>query len=99
FAVDPRAINVAGAGVTGSSISITSSAPDCQRSTTASVPWILVSAGNSGAGSGVVTYTVGINTGGLRTGAITVAGRTVYINQAGVGGTTTSLASITNGGV
>jgi uncharacterized protein (TIGR03437 family) len=46
-----------------------------------------------------VTYTVGVNTGGLRTGTITVASRTVYINQAGAGGSTTSLASVTNGGV
>jgi uncharacterized protein (TIGR03437 family) len=35
----------------------------------------------------------------MRTGTITVAGRTVYINQAGPAGSTTSLAGIANGGV
>jgi hypothetical protein len=64
-------------------------APDCQWTAAASVPWILLSGGTKGTGTGTVTYTVGVNTGGLRTGTITIAGRTVYINQAGAGGSST----------
>jgi uncharacterized protein (TIGR03437 family) len=58
-----------------------------------------LSSPSNGTGSGTIAYTVGVNTGGLRTGAIAVANRTVYINQAGAGGPTASLASIANGGV
>jgi Viral BACON domain/NHL repeat len=79
FDIKPRGVNVGASGVTGSSLSITSNAPDCQRSATANVPWILVSGGSSGTGRGNVTYTVGINTGGLRTGTVSVASRTVYV--------------------
>jgi uncharacterized protein (TIGR03437 family) len=46
-----------------------------------------------------VTYTVGVNTGGLRTGTITVAGQKVYVNQAASGGSVSSLASLDVGGI
>src|SRR5205814_22582 len=66
---------------------------------TANVPWILIGGRANGTGSGNVTYTVGINTGRLRTGAITVAGRTVYLNQLGAGDSVSSLATIANDGI
>jgi uncharacterized protein (TIGR03437 family) len=50
-------------------------------------------------GSGTVTYTVGVNTGGLRTGSITVAGQKVYVNQAASGAPVSSLASLNVGGI
>jgi len=45
-----------------------------------------------------IAYTVAPIQAGLRTGAIAVAGRTVYVNQAGAG-LSTSLANIADGGV
>jgi uncharacterized protein (TIGR03437 family) len=42
---------------------------------------------------------VGVNTGGLRTGTITVAGQKVYVNQAASGGSVSSLASLNVGGI
>jgi uncharacterized protein (TIGR03437 family) len=97
--VTPRSTSVAASGITGSSLAITSDAPDCPWSAVANVPWILVSRGNNGAGSGTVTYTVGANTGGSRTGTITVAGQKVYVNQAASGGSVSSLASLDVGGI
>ena len=89
LSVSPRSIAVPPTGVTGRSLSVGANAPDCQWTAAASVPWILLSGGTKGTGTGTVTYTVGVNTGGLRTGTITIAGRTVYINQAGAGGSST----------
>jgi Putative binding domain, N-terminal len=97
--VPTRNVSVAAAGVTGATMTVSSNAPDCSWSATANVPWILLGSPSNGSGNGTLAYTVGVNTGGLRTGAIAVAGRTVYINQVGAGGSTTSLASIANGGV
>jgi uncharacterized protein (TIGR03437 family) len=77
---------VPGSGVTGARLTVTSTTPDCQWTPVASVPWILVSGGSTGSGNGTVTFTVGVNSGGARTGTITVAGQTVDINQAASGG-------------
>ena len=99
FSVNPKVISLGASGVTGNILGITSTAPDCQRSATANVPWILVSAEGTATGSGSVTYTVGINTGGLRTGTISVGGSTVFINQVGVGDSVSSLATISSNGV
>jgi uncharacterized protein (TIGR03437 family) len=97
--VSPRSLAVADSGLTGAGLSIASNAPDCRWTATASVPWILVSGGSAGTGSGTVMYTVGVNTGGLRTGTITVAGQKIYVNQAAAGASVSSLASITEPGV
>ena len=96
--VQTRNISVAAAGVTGATMAVNFNAPDCRWNATANVPWILIGSA-SGTGNGTVGYTVGVNTGGLRTGAIVIAGRTVYVNQAGSEGSTAALATITNGGV
>jgi uncharacterized protein (TIGR03437 family) len=93
----PRSVSVAGSGLTGASLTVTSNAPDCTWTAATNAPWILVSGGTTGVGSGTVTYTVGINTGASRTGAITAAGEMVYVNQAAAGASISSLASI--GGV
>ena len=92
----PRSVSVAAFGLTGTSLTVTTDAPDCQWTAVANVAWILVSGGNSGTGGGTVTYTVGVNTGSLRTGTITVAGQKVYVNQAASGGSVASLASLSS---
>jgi uncharacterized protein (TIGR03437 family) len=93
----PRSVSVAASGLTGASLTVTSSAPDCQWTAVASVPWILVGGGNTGMGSGTVTYTVGVNTGVLRTGTITVAGQQVSVNQAASGGSVSGAAFYVGG--
>jgi uncharacterized protein (TIGR03437 family) len=72
--------------VTGASLTVTSTTSDCQWTAVSNEPWILVSGGSAGSGNGTVTFTVGVNTGAARTGTITIAGQTVYVNQAAAGG-------------
>jgi uncharacterized protein (TIGR03437 family) len=84
--VSPLSMAISGPGVTGASLTVTSTTPDCQWTAVASVPWILVSGGSTGSGNGTVTFTVGVNSGGARTGTIAVAGQTVYVDQAASGG-------------
>ena len=97
--VAPRSVSVAASGLTGASLTVVSNAPDCQWTASTSTPWILVSGGSTASGSGAVTYTVGVNTGALRTGTITVAGEIIYVNQAAAGASVSSLASIAANGV
>jgi len=110
LAVSPRNVSVAAAGVTGGSLTVTSNAPDCFW-TAIGNGWIVnVSSTASGSGgingspvwyegSGTVTYTVSPNTGGLRTGTITVAGQAVYVNQAAAGSSVSTLAAVNASGV
>jgi uncharacterized protein (TIGR03437 family) len=97
--VTPRSVSAAAAGLTGASLSVASDAPDCGWTAVANVPWILVSGGNAGMGSGTVTYTVGVNTGGSRTGIVTVAGQQVSVNQAASGASVPPPASLDVGGI
>ena len=83
--VSPLSVAVPGSGVTGASLSVTSTTSDCRWTAVSNEPWILVSGGSTGSGNGTVTYTVGVNNGTARTGTITVAGQTVDINQAAAG--------------
>lgn len=54
----------------------------CVWSAVSQVPWIAVSSGASGAGSGVVTLSIGTNATPPRKGTVSVAGQTVSIEQA-----------------
>ena len=56
----------------------------CQWTATTGVPWITVTSGQQGTGSGTVAYSVSANTTALaRNGAIAIADRTFEISQAG----------------
>jgi len=99
FSVTPRAVSVPPAGLIGNTFTVNADASDCGWTTSTSASWILVSGGTTGTGSGTVTFTVGVNTGTLRTGTITVAGQKVYVNQAAAGESVSSLASLNVGGI
>jgi hypothetical protein len=67
----------------GSAVQVTvTAAAGCSWSSATGAPWITISSGAAGSGSGVVVATVAPNTGAARTGTIVVAGRTVTITQA-----------------
>ena len=97
--VDPRSLSVTASGAYSDSKTVTANAADCVWSARANVPWIMISKGNNGVGSGTVSYSVGINTGPLRTGSMTIAGHTVYVNQVGSTDPTSGIASIAADGV
>ncbi|MFN2445666.1 MAG: BACON domain-containing protein [Vicinamibacterales bacterium] len=63
------------------SIQVTASAGTCQRTASSGVPWITITSGATGTGSGEVRYTVAANTGGQRTGNLTVEGRAFTVTQ------------------
>jgi hypothetical protein len=72
------------AGVDGAAKSLPLTVNDTRCSWTAasSVPWMVITAGSSGAGSGTISYTVLPNPGGARRGVLTTGGQTLLVRQA-----------------
>ena len=56
----------------------------CEWQAVESLSWVTFSGGNSGTGSGTVSYTVQPNLAGARSGNISIAGATLTVNQAAV---------------
>lgn len=76
-------ISASAAGLT-STLSVGANLPSCSWTASSNAYWIFVRGGTSGQGNGTVTYSVAQNSGGSRTGTMTVAAQTVTVNQAGV---------------
>jgi hypothetical protein len=85
YTAAPANASYAAAGGTGA-ITITTQ-PGCPWDATSQAPWITVTAGATGNGTGTVQYSVAANTGAARTSSITAAGQVVTITQAGTGPT------------
>lgn len=74
----------------------------CAWSATSSAPWITITGGSSGSGTGPVTYSVISNPGASRSGTLTIAGRTFTVTQnssspTGLTIATSSLPTATSG--
>ena len=80
YAIAPTSQSVPAPG--GSTRVEVTTAAVCTWSATSSVPWIVVTAGASGAGPGAVDMTVAPNPAAPRTGVVTIAGQAFTINQA-----------------
>jgi hypothetical protein len=98
-AINPSSVAVPPGGQIGSLVTVTANAPDCTWTVQGNSSWILISSGTVGTGNGTVTYTVGPNVGGYRTGTVTIAGQTFWVNQAPPGESVNTIAAISNGGV
>lgn len=61
-----------------------SSGSGCAYNAVSNSPFITITAGGSGTGSGTITYSVTANTGATRSGTITVGGQTFTVNQAAI---------------
>jgi hypothetical protein len=71
-------------GVSGEALTVTVTAPSgCTwtAANTAAASWISITAGTSGSGNGLVRVTVAPNTGAARSATLTVAGRSVTLDQ------------------
>jgi hypothetical protein len=79
YSVSPETHTVASSGGTASSTVTTGDG--CAWTATADATWITITSGASGSGSGPVQFTVAANTGAVRSGTITAAGRTVTVTQ------------------
>jgi hypothetical protein len=91
FAVSPTTIDIAAAG--GASVIQVQSGSGCGWSAASATPWITLTGGATGNGSGPVQIAIAANTGPARNGSLTVAGHAVAIAQAN--GCTYSVTSAT----
>ena len=69
--------------VAGSGTSSVTTTAGCSWTAVSNAAWITITSGTSGTGSGTVYYSVAANSGGPRTGTLTIAGQTVTITQQG----------------
>lgn len=80
--VSPTALSPTHAGGSGT-VTVTANASSCNWTAASNTPWITMTGGSSGTGSGTVSYTVAPNTTtSPRTGTMTIAGQTVTVTQA-----------------
>ncbi len=80
FNIKPDRLNVNENGVTARRIDVSTTA-GCTWTAVSHASWITVVSGASGTGPGVVEVTVARNTGDERTGTVTIAGRTLRVDQ------------------
>ncbi len=81
FSLTPTARNVPAAG--GSASFAVNTSQSCAWTSVANDPWISVTAGATGSGSGTVQFTASANSGAARTGTITTGGQTFTVSQDG----------------
>ncbi len=82
YSLSPTNASFGTTGGTGS-VTVNASASTCTRTATSNVSWLTITSGASGTGTGSVNYSVAANTGGSRSGTLTIAGQTFTVNQSG----------------
>jgi hypothetical protein len=80
YSIAPTSQNVAATASSGSVAVTTTSG--CAWTATSNASWLSITSGGSGSGNGSVGFSVAANTGGSRSGTLTVAGQTFTVNQA-----------------
>jgi hypothetical protein len=80
YDIKPDRIRVSENGATGLTVDV-SAAAGCAWTAVSNATWITITAGATGGGSGVVTFNVAPNPGDDRTGTVTIAGRTLRVDQ------------------
>ena len=80
FTVDP--LSYAAPAAASSSATTVRAAPACAWTAATSTDWIVITAGQSGNGTGEVRFSVAGNTGPSRVGGIRIADQTMTVNQA-----------------
>jgi hypothetical protein len=83
YTIQPSGQTMPAAGGPGT-IDVTAAAGDCSWTAVSNAAWITITGGAAGTGSGPVMFTVAANSGGSRTGTISVAGQTFTLSQAAV---------------
>ncbi len=81
FSLSPNTAAFGPAGGNGL-VTIAATDPSCARTATSSAPWITISFGSPGTGSGTVGYTVNANNSpSARTGTLSIAGQIFTVTQ------------------
>ncbi len=79
--LNPTSQGFGPSGGTGT-ISVTTSVANCERPAVSTVPWITITSGAGGSGSGQVSYSVAANTTSVpREGTITIGGQPFVVTQ------------------
>jgi all-beta uncharacterized protein/BACON domain-containing protein len=82
YSIAPASQDVPALGGTGTVTVTTTSA--CAWTAGSNVPWLTITSGAAGTGSGTVGFSAAANTAGARSGTLTIAGQTFTVNQAAV---------------
>lgn len=82
YAIAPTTQSFPSAGGSGGPVRVTTTA-GCTWTARTTDTWLTVTGGASGTGNGNVTFTVAVNTGAARTGAIAIGGETFTVSQEG----------------
>lgn len=80
YSIAPPSQNVDANANTGT-VAVTAGT-GCTWTATSGVPWLTITAGATGSGNGSVGFSVAANTGGARSGTLTIAGQVFTVNQA-----------------
>jgi len=80
YSISPPSQNV-DANANTTTVAVTTTAA-CAWTAASAAPWITVTSGASGTGSGPVGLSIAANTGAARSGTVTIAGQTFTVNQA-----------------
>lgn len=80
YSIAPTSQNV-GAGASTATVTMTT-ATACAWTASSGAPWITVTSGASGTGNGSVGLSIAANTGGARTGTVSIANQSFTVNQA-----------------
>ncbi len=80
YAIAPTSFSSAAAGGP-TSVAVTTQT-GCTWTAATQASWIVVSSGSTGSGNGNVGLTIAANTGGARSGTVSIAGRTFTVSQA-----------------
>jgi len=80
FTIAPTSQSFDSSGGAGGPVAVTTQT-GCAWTAVSNANWITVSSGASGTGTGAVTFNVAANTGGARTGTLTIAGLTFTVSQ------------------
>ena len=101
YSVNPSTVAIPATGSTGTSVSVMTSAA-CAWSASTNASWISIASAPTGSGNGTVTIVVAANSAEMRSGALTIAGKTVTVNQAAAPCTfsvsPTTLSAVAGGG-
>jgi hypothetical protein len=80
YAIAPTSQTFNASGGTGGPVAVTTQS-GCAWTAVSDASWITVTTGSSGSGNGSVTFSVAANTGGQRTGTLTIAGQTFTVTE------------------
>jgi hypothetical protein len=85
YSIAPTSQSVPALGGTGT-VTVTTTSACAWTASSNAPPWLTITSGAAGTGSGTVGFSAAVNTAGARSGTLTIAGQTFTVTQAGAVG-------------